>query len=157
MLLQEYKTILVGIDGSDQAFQAFQKAIAVAKRNDAKVVLAHIIESRLFGNTGYALTSADIIEVEKDRSKTMLQDYVEYANKQGFTNLETVLTFGTPKYVMTEELPEKYDVDLIMIGQSGLNAVERVIIGSVSEYVVRHAKCDVLIVRSDKDIKSKKN
>ena len=33
--------------------------------------------------------------------------------------------FGSPKEVMSHELPEKYNVDLIMVGQSGLNAVER--------------------------------
>ena len=34
-----------------------------------------------------------------------------------------------------------------MVGQSGLNAVERFMIGSVSDHVIRHAPCDVLIVR----------
>ncbi|MGX6979988.1 universal stress protein [Vagococcus elongatus] len=151
----EYQTILVGVDGSDQAFQAFEKAIAVAKRNNAKVVLTHVIENRLFGNMGYTLTTADLIEVETERSKDLLKEYEGHAKEMGFDNLETVLTFGSPKLVMTEELPEKYDVDLIMVGQSGLNAVERVIVGSVSEYIVRHAKCDVLIVRSLEDSKDK--
>ena len=38
-----------------------------------------------------------------------------------------------------------------MLGATGLNAVERLFIGSVSEYVIRHAPCDVLIVRTDLD------
>ncbi|MEL5941041.1 universal stress protein, partial [Tetragenococcus halophilus] len=41
------------------------------------------------------------------------------------------------------------DVDLIILGATGLNAVERLFIGSVSEYVTRNASCDVLIVRTD--------
>ncbi|KAB5915090.1 universal stress protein, partial [Bifidobacterium adolescentis] len=40
-------------------------------------------------------------------------------------------------------------VDLIMLGATGLNAVERLFIGSVSEYVIRNATCDVLVVRTD--------
>ena len=40
-----------------------------------------------------------------------------------------------------------------MLGATGLNAVERLFIGSVSEYVIRHAICDVLIVRTDLDNK----
>lgn len=47
--------------------------------------------------------------------------------------------FGSPKEVMSHELPEKYNVDLIMVGQSGLNAVERVVMGSVSSYIIRQA------------------
>lgn len=150
----EYRTILVGIDGSDQAYQAFEKAIAVAKRNDAKVILTTIIENRLLGNMGYALTTSELVEMESERSKEMLKDYETYAKNAGFNNLEAILTYGVPKLMMTHELPEKYDVDLIMVGQSGLNAVERFVVGSVSEYIVRHAKCDVLIVRSHTEKKS---
>ncbi len=36
-----------------------------------------------------------------------------------------------------------------MIGATGLNAVERLLIGSVTEYVTRNAQCDVLVVRTD--------
>ncbi|MBO8441671.1 MAG: universal stress protein, partial [Firmicutes bacterium] len=41
------------------------------------------------------------------------------------------------------------NIDLIMIGATGLNAVERILIGSVTEYVTRTAQCDVLVVRTD--------
>ena len=47
---------------------------------------------------------------------------------------------------MAKQLPEKYGIDLIMVGQSGLNAVERFITGSVASYIIREAKCDVLVV-----------
>ncbi|HHQ0107144.1 TPA: universal stress protein, partial [Listeria monocytogenes] len=39
--------------------------------------------------------------------------------------------------------------DLIMCGATGLNAVERLLIGSVSEYIIRHSPCDVLVVRNE--------
>ena len=45
------------------------------------------------------------------------------------------------------------NADLIMIGATGLNAVERILIGSVTEYVTRTAICDVLVVRTDLDNK----
>ena len=48
---------------------------------------------------------------------------------------------------------ENNQIDLIMLGATGLNAVERLFIGSVSEYVIRNANCDVLIVRTDLDNK----
>ena len=147
MEAQEYQTILVGTDGSDQAREAFEKALAVAKRNNSRVIVAHIIENRLYGNMGYTLTTSELIDVETARSKEMLEVYVAFAKKQWIDNVESVLTFGSPKVLMAEELPEKYHVDLIMVGQSGLNAVERFMIGSVSDHVIRHAPCDVLIVR----------
>ena len=39
---QEYKNILVGIDGSEQALAAFKKAVEVARRNNGKVYVANI-------------------------------------------------------------------------------------------------------------------
>ena len=44
-----------------------------------------------------------------------------------------------------------------MLGATGLNAVERLFIGSVSEYVIRNATCDVLVVRTDLENKIVKN
>ena len=69
MEAQEYQTILVGTDGSDQAREAFEKALAVAKRNNSRVIVAHIIENRLYGNMGYTLTTSELIDVETARSK----------------------------------------------------------------------------------------
>ncbi len=78
-----------------------------------------------------------------------MADCKKYAESVDFHNVETVTMFGSPKEVMSHELPEKYNVDLIMVGQSGLNAVERVVMGSVSSYIIRQAPCDVLIVHSE--------
>lgn len=51
--------------------------------------------------------------------------------------------------MIAKQLPQDHEVDLIMLGATGLNAVERLFIGSVSEYVIRNASCDVLVVRTD--------
>ncbi len=155
METQEYQVILVGIDGSDQAKEAFEKAIEVGRRNNAKVIVAHTIENRIYGVMGYSAMNANLMQEETDQAKEMLQEYKDYARAVHYDNIEIVLTFGSPKTVMAEELPEKYHADLIMVGQSGLNAVERLMTGSVSSYIIRNAQCDVLVVRSttEKEIK----
>lgn len=48
---------------------------------------------------------------------------------------------------IAKEIAKEQNVDLILCGATGLNAVERFIIGSVSEYIIRYAPCDVLVVR----------
>ncbi len=55
----------------------------------------------------------------------------------------------TPKSIIPKKLAHEINADLIMSGTSGLNAVERFIVGSVSESIVRHAPCDVLVVRTE--------
>lgn len=145
---QEYQNILVGVDGSDQAREAFEKAIEVAKRNNARIILACVIENQAYNIVGYTTMNADLIQNETNDVENMLKEYEAYAHAAGFTNLETVISFGSPKTIMIDELAPKYRADLIMVGQSGLNAVERFMMGSVSNHIILHAPCDVLVVRS---------
>lgn len=147
---QEYTSILVGTDGSDQAKLAFEKAIAVAKRNNARVVVAHIMENKLYGGTmSFSTFTPDLLQAQSDQAKILLDDYVKLAKNLGYDHVETVLEFGSPKVMMSKDLPEKYKADLIMVGQSGLNAVERLVMGSVSDHIIRTAPCDVLIIRPE--------
>jgi len=145
--MQEYRVILVGIDGSQQAREAFEKAIEVGRRNNAKVIVAHVLENQIYGVMGYSAMDTELIQDETDRTKDLLEQYKDYGHKQGFDNIEAVLTYGSPKTILAKELPAEYHVDLIMVGQTGLNAVERLMMGSVSDYIIRNAPCDVLVVR----------
>lgn len=47
----------------------------------------------------------------------------------------------------SNRIPDEQKVDLIMVGATGLNAFERLLVGSSSEYILRHAKVDLLVVR----------
>ncbi len=59
------------------------------------------------------------------------------------------IEYGAPKTIIARDMPKQHQIDLIMIGATGLNGVERLLIGSVTEYVTRNAPCDVLVVRTD--------
>lgn len=151
---QTYKNILVGVDGSDQANLAYERAIEVARRNEGRVIVAHIIENQIYTLMGYSTLNDNLIDQETESAKELLNDCKNYASSVDFHKVEAVVTYGSPKEMMSHELPEKYDVDLIMVGQSGLNAVERMMMGSVSSYIIRQAPCDVLIVHSEKAAKT---
>nr|WP_242590289.1 MULTISPECIES: universal stress protein [Enterococcus] len=149
VLTQTYKNILVGVDGSDQGNLAYQQAIEVAKRNNGRVIVAHVIENKVYMMMEYSSLNDGLLDQETESAKEILEDCKVYAKSADFTQVETVITYGVAKEVMCKELPEKYDVDLILVGQSGLNAVERLMMGSVSSYIIRHAPCDVLIVHPE--------
>lgn len=143
---KKYQSILIAVDGSTQAEVAFEKAIQVAKRNNAMLYITHVIDMRAFES----LSSFDetlAAEASKTADNTLVS-YKEKALKQGLTDVETIVMFGIPKKVIANDLPKKYPIDLIMMGATGLNSFERLLIGSVSIYVTRHAPCDVLIVRT---------
>jgi len=148
-MLQRYKNILVPVDGSYEAELAFKKAIDVAKRNgsDTSVHLVHVVDTRAFQNIS-SFDTAMVEQVTETAKKTM-SGYVEEAKKEGLTNIDFSVEYGAPKVVIAKDLPKEKKIDLIMIGATGLNAVERLLIGSVTEYVTRIAECDVLVVRTD--------
>ena len=131
-----YKNILIAVDGSHEAEWAFNKAVDVAKRNDAKLTVVNVIDSRTYSS--YEVYDAQFTEKSKNFSDDLLKGYKEVATNAGVKNVETRLEFGSPKAIIPKKL-----------ATSGLNAVERFIVGSVSEAIVRHSPCDVLVVRTE--------
>lgn len=146
-MLQQYRKIMVAVDGSEEAELAFKKAVNVALRNNSELLLAHVIDTRSF----QTVSSFDgmLAEQATEMAKQTLADYEMKAKKAGLHQVTTVVEYGSPKHIIAKEIPEDHEVDLILLGATGLNAVERLFIGSVSEYVIRNAACDVLAVRTN--------
>ena len=146
-MFHKYSKILVPVDGSNEARLAFEKAIEVAKRNRAQVLIAHIIDTRVLQTpTGF---EGNFNEEIQRQTENLFQEYRQYAQEHDFNDIDFVLEYGSPKVYISKNIPKDYQIDLIMMGATGLNAVERLFIGSVSEYVIRNASCDVLVVRTD--------
>lgn len=144
-----YKKILVAVDGSKEAEWALQKGIEIALRNDASLVLAHIVDARNFPAT--EAFNSTIGDNSEDYASELLSGYKEMAEKAGVKEVTTVIEYGSPKIIIPKNIAKKQNIDLIVCGATGLNAIERFLMGSVSENIVRNANCDVLIVRTDKE------
>lgn len=149
MLDQHYLNILVPVDGSKQSEMALDKAIAVTLRNGntAHLHILHVIDTRAFQNVSSFDTS--MVEEVSETAKKTLDDYVKRAQDAGVTKVTYTIEYGAPKAIIAKEAPKEVNADLIMIGATGLNTVERILIGSVTEYVTRVADIDVLVVRNN--------
>jgi len=143
-----YKNILVPVDGSKEAEAALGKAIQVAIRNgeDANLHILHVIDTRAFQNVTDFKTN--MVEQVAETAKKTLDAYLQQAKDAGVQNVDYTIEYGSPKDIIAHQAPEKLNADLIMIGATGLNAIERLLIGSVTEYVTRTANVDTLIVRA---------
>lgn len=143
----EYRQILVAVDGSKEAEWAFKKSVGIATRNNATLNLVNIIDTRSFA----AIEAYDrsIADRAQKFAEDLLADYKKEAMAAGVQNVNIVVDYGSPKTMISRDLAAKIHADLIICGATGLNAVERFLIGSVSEHIVRSARCDVLVVRTD--------
>ncbi|MCT2343018.1 universal stress protein [Niallia taxi] len=141
-----YKKIIVAVDGSEQGEKAFEKAVSIAVENDAELILAHVIDTRSFATV--AAFDQSVASKADEFAKELMDKYTRKAERAGLSDVEKAIEFGSPRAVIPREIAEKYNADLIICGATGLNTVERFIIGSVSEGIARNAPCDVLIVRN---------
>lgn len=145
-----YKQILVAVDGSKESEWAFKKAVAIADRNEATLNLINIIDTR-----SYAAVEAydrSIAERAQKFAEELLNNYKLEAEKAGLQHVNVMVEYGSPKTMISKDISKKLEADLIICGATGLNAVERFLIGSVSENIVRSAKCDVLVIRTPEAI-----
>ncbi|SEO85073.1 Nucleotide-binding universal stress protein, UspA family [Amphibacillus marinus] len=147
MPVDTYKKIVVAVDGSQASLKAFKKAVHVAKRNEAELIIAHVVDTKTI-STAETYDQSMINRSETYASK-LLNEYKAQAQKAGLHKVETHIDYGSPKVRIPKYVAKSFEADLIMCGATGLNAVERFLIGSVSENITRYAPCDVLVVRSD--------
>ncbi|MCD8502841.1 MAG: universal stress protein [Bacillaceae bacterium] len=143
---KNYKTILVAVDGSKEARKALEKAIDIAKKDKSHIIIGHVVDTRTFATVEQYDQS--IITRAEQYASELLEDYKTIVLDAGIESVKCILDFGSPKVKIPKEIAKKQNVDLIITGATGLNTVERILIGSVSEYIARSAKCDVLIVRN---------
>ncbi|WP_159564740.1 universal stress protein [Streptococcus halichoeri] len=145
-MTQHYQRIMVAIDGSYESELAVEKAINVALRNQACLLLTHIIDVHAYQNEGGAVSDY-VFDRQEQESADVLAYFENQAKLKGLINIKKIIEIGNPKTLLAKDIPLKEEVDLIMVGATGLNTFERLIIGSTSEYLLRHAKVDMLVVR----------
>ncbi|MDK6972130.1 universal stress protein [Streptococcus constellatus] len=144
-MLQRYQNIMVAVDGSHEAELAFEKGVNVALRNNSRLTIAHVIDTRALQSV--STFDAEVYEELQADAKKLMDEYAQKAKEAGVTDVVTIVEMGNPKTLLATDIPDEQKVDLIMVGATGLNAFERLLVGSSSEYILRHAKVDLLVVR----------
>lgn len=146
-MIDRYRNILVPMDGSKQSENAFEEAVAVAKRNDATLYILHIIDNSSNYWSQLTLYTQEVMSDLKQNAEEEMNQYVAKAIQSGLTSVKCIVEFGVPKSTIVNFDEADGPIDLIMIGATGLNAVGRVFIGSTTSYVVTHSKCNVMVVK----------
>jgi len=146
----QYQNILLAVDGSKEAEYAFKKAITIALQNNAHLKICHVIDTSIM-TTPFDNISLTVSETMLDYGKNLVNNYVDLAKEQGLANVSGIIEQGNPKTIISKKIAPKHNIDLIVCGATGLNTIERLLIGSVSEHIIRYASCDVLVIRSNND------
>jgi nucleotide-binding universal stress UspA family protein len=140
-----FKNILVPVDGSDHALHALDVACDLAQKYGATLRLVHAYPP-LF--TDVMMSDADIeavIALRTQAGDAILQHARERA-QVCVSDITTELREAPDAEAILEEA-ETHHCDLIVMGTRGLGRLAGLLLGSVSQKVVQHARCPVLLVR----------
>jgi nucleotide-binding universal stress UspA family protein len=135
--------ILVTTDFSEVSDRALDYAIALARRYDARIYLAHVI-------------TPDPFQFAEPQLAQATYEKVRQAAEEGITDiLISGKLRGVPHEVLMEEgnvwptldkLINEHEIDLVVVGTHGRGKVQKILIGSVAEEIFRQADCAVMTV-----------
>ncbi len=135
--------VLVATDGSEHSMKAVQRGVELAETQGAQVTLMSV-----------AYYAADYLEGMPPNIQSKLEDEARGALNKAKAlfdakNLpvETVLEAGLVPANLIIKKAQEGKFDRIIIGSTGMNALERILMGSTASKVVAHAPCEVTVVR----------
>lgn len=146
--------VLVAYDGSLASQYALEKSLPMLRQQQAQVLLLSVIpevEIPAFPAGGdlqvpwSGMPSNEMEEKLKHTGQQILEKAVQDVENNGLI-CQTKVLYGPPRMMICQVAQEE-NMDLIVMGSRGLGAIKRLLLGSVSNYVVHHAPCSVLIVR----------
>ena len=129
--------ILLATDGSEDAQLAASTAIDLANKTGSELHIVHVVD----------LVSSVVLDEAEVRG--LLDAVLTQIEDAESISAQAHLSEGAPASEIVT-LGEEMGVGLIVVGTRGLGGVRRALMGSVSDSVVRHAHCPVLVVRREK-------
>lgn len=142
-----YDEILVPTDGSPAAEAAIDHAINIASQFDSRVHVINVVDDAAYSTMeGGTETVIEALEDEGEEAVDRVAEAVEDADLESVTTVTT----GTA-YSAIRDYVEENGIDLLVMGTHGRRGVDRYLIGSVAERVVRTSEIPVLTVRQPDD------
>ena len=138
------KKVLVPIDGSDQAKKAFEEAVHFALTQNSELTILTVVADYLrydFGELNLRSKYQNSTAYEE-----LLRQYQLFAQQAGVKEVSLKIKQGDPRKEILNVAKEEKS-DLIIMGSTGKGMIDRLLIGSVSEFIMNHSSCDVLITK----------
>ena len=141
--------ILLATDGSEEAELAAQRAVDLVQRTGSELHVVYVepMPNFLLGGGGTPGYDRMLYERIEQESRELLRRLSWRVKVAGGTVAGSHLRMG-PVDLEIVGLARELGADLIVMGSRGRRGIRRVIEGSISDAVIRHAPCPVLVVRS---------
>ena len=138
---EEIRRILVAADGSIQSVKAIRMAAQIAKGMGAELAVVHVNELH---ELPVLITEGQNVD-EESRGQTILSDALEIAMSEGVKAVGVIKNGHAAGQILV--YAQEYSPQLIFMGTRGLGRALSMVLGSVSQIVVRGAKTSVVVVK----------
>jgi len=142
-----FSTILFPTDFSEHSQFAREHAVSLCRECGARLMVLHVIEEPIYpiDVTPFGFSPVELARDCRDRVAKQMAQLIEEIGNEGI-EVESLIVDGKP-FVQIIGVAREKGADLIVIGTHGRSGLSHVLLGSVTEKVVRKAPCPVLIVR----------
>lgn len=138
-----YTRILLPTDGSETTDRALEHALDLAGQYDAELHVLYVVDATVFAND---VETGTIVEEFETVGNRIVDNATQRAADAGIEPARTAVVRGTPHERILEYIDEN-DIDLVVMGTHGRTGLDRYLLGSVTEKVVRLSDAPVLTVR----------
>lgn len=138
-----YKHILLASDGSENAVRAAKEAVKIAScTKDAIIDVVYVVDYEKAKSDVLHSRSSEALELERRKKSSKVIQFLNESN----VAFKTTILRGTPGPTIVKYANEQ-NVDLVVVGSRGLNALQEMVLGSVSHKVMKRVHCPALIVK----------
>jgi len=148
-LVTDYDDVLVPTDGSDAAQAAVDHAIAVAAAYDATVHVRHVVDVGAIATGSDVQPPPERLEYLRDAGEDATESIAEDARGAGLEAVTSV-EHGFPASGLLDYVDEQ-SIDLVAMGTHGRTGLDRVLLGSTTERVIRRSPVPVLAVHPEEN------
>jgi len=145
-----YNQILIPTDGSEPATAAIEEGIELARQNEATIHALYVVEPIPLGqfSAGPGPASSewgDVVEEQRNEGDAATADVADRASEYDLEVVQAI-EHGKP-HAQIIEYADEHDIDAVVMGTHGRSGADRLVLGSVTEKVVRKSEVPVLTVR----------
>jgi len=145
MMMAGYNNILVAVDFSEHSDRALEKALELARESGVEVNLIHVVDYFPMIDSAFDGAPTFGIDITDELVESSTKRLTELGTKYQLTADQLSVEVGSVRNEIVDKA-EKIGADLIVIGSHGWRGID-LLLGSTTDGVLHHAKCDVLVVR----------
>ncbi len=143
-----YEKILIATDGSEYTKNAIDYGIEIAKNAGAELHAIYVVDTAAFASIPMDAAWESMYQLLRQEGNVSIKFVSDKAEAEGLETIGTIVE-GHPADEIIK-YSEKNSISLIVMGTLGKSGLDRFLLGSVAEKVVRNSRIPVLVVRGKK-------